>query len=284
MRSFGGIFYTLSILGNLLNQADEIYPVCYLGTDIYDEIITGLSRYKNIKFSGIKKVDQANTAVKLVYKDIENRNEFLTNRLPQIEFDHFQQVAPVDIWLVNFITGFEMSLDTFRRFCNQTSGLIYVDFHSLALDINEIGKRSYRRLPNWEQWIEGVDVLQMNDAEASSLCDCDRTNRTALIQFGYRLLETGIEIVHITRGSKGSLLYYRDNNEVKAMQIPATNLDKVVDVTGCGDAFAAGFLVHYFEHHNLVEATIHANRVAGFNCTLSGTEELFKLKKVITEG
>ncbi|UCE08312.1 MAG: hypothetical protein JSW07_09940, partial [bacterium] len=54
IRSFGGIFYTLSILGNLLSKEDEIYPVCYLGFDIYDEIIKRLSQYKNIRTSGIK--------------------------------------------------------------------------------------------------------------------------------------------------------------------------------------------------------------------------------------
>jgi hypothetical protein len=68
VNSFGGIFYTVSILGNLVSEQDEIYPVCYLGEDIYDDIIERLCQYPGIRTSGIKKVAQHNTAVELIYK------------------------------------------------------------------------------------------------------------------------------------------------------------------------------------------------------------------------
>lgn len=283
IRSFGGIFYTLSILGNLLSKADEIYPVCHLGFDIYDEIIKRLSQYKNIRTSGIKKASQKNTAVRLVYKDQENRDEFLTNILPPIEFDHIQSVGQMDIWLVNFITGFEMSLETFQRFCQQQSGLILMDFHSLSLDINEEGRRILRQLPNWNQWISGVDILQMNDKEAATLTNGENLTREEFIQFGKEVIKKNIQIFHITRGSKGSLLFYRNEYKIMKMEIPAHDVDEVVDVTGCGDAFAAGFLVFYHTYKDIISATRYANTIAGINCTIRGTEELYKLKKFLSE-
>ncbi len=281
VNSFGGIFYTVSILGNLVSEQDEIYPVCHLGGDIYDDIIKRLSVYPSVRTNGIKKVAQNNTAVKLIYKTTEKRDEYLSHRLPPIHLDHILSVGEMDVWLVNFITGFEMSLETLQQFHQEASGLMLMDFHSLSLAIEKDGHRRLRQLPNWKQWIHGVDILQMNEGEAASLIAHQDISEADLIDFGSEVLENSIQIFHLTRGSNGSLLFYRENNWKRHYNISAYPVNEVVDVTGCGDAFAAGFLVHYFEHHDVVKATKHANQVAGFNCTLSGTEELYKLKKLL---
>jgi len=278
INSFGGIFYTISILGNLVSETDEVYPVCCLGEDIYDDVITRLSEYKSVKTPGIKKIAQQNTAVKLVYKTNELRHEYLSNRLPPLKLDHIQSVADMDLWLVNFITGFEMSLETFQQFRQQASGLILMDFHSLSLDINPDGRRILRKLSDWEQWIHGVDVLQMNEAEAVSLINHNNLLEHNLVDFGNRVIGNGIRICHITLGSKGSLLFLPEHNEKRHYKIPAYPVAEVVDVTGCGDAFAAGFMVHYYNSKDALSATRFANAIAGVNCTIKGTEELFKLK------
>ena len=281
INSFGGIFYTVSILGNLVSEQDEVYPVCYMGDDIYDDIIKRLSEYQSVKTTGIKKIDQNNTAVKLVYKAAEKRDEYLSNRMPSLNLDHILGLGEMDIWLVNFITGFEMSLETFQQFRQQASGLIFMDFHSLSLDINDAGLRILRKLPNWEQWIHGVDVLQMNEAEAVSLIDRNNLSENNLIDFGNRVVGNDIKICHITLGSKGSMLFFKEDDQIRNKKIPAYSVEEVIDVTGCGDAFAAGFLVHYFNHNDVLAATQYANAIAGVNCTIRGTEELFKLKEFL---
>ena len=282
INSFGGIFYTISILGNLVSAKDEVYPVCYLGKDIYDDVTKRLSEYKSVKLRGIKKIAQKNTSVKLVYKTTEQRDEFLSNRLPSLNFDHIQSIADIDLWLVNFITGFEMSFETFQQFRQQMSGLILMDFHSLSLDITPDGRRILRKLPDWEQWIHSVDVLQMNEAEAFSLINHNNLSEHNLVDFGNRVIGNNIRICHITLGSKGSLLFLKENNKKRNYKIPAYQVDEVVDVTGCGDAFSAGFMVHYYKHKDALAATRFANAIAGVNCTIKGTEELFKLKKFLS--
>lgn len=277
IHSFGGIFYTLSILGNLAAKDDQIFPVCFLGEDIYDEVLSRLSRYRNVHFAGLKKIAQNNTAVRLVYKNAAERNEFLSNRFPPLQLADIETIGSMDVWLVNFITGFELSLGTFRQFCDQASGLIVMDFHSLSLDIDANGLRVFRKLPNWEEWIHGVDVLQMNEAEAALLSDCPSPSQARLIQFGTEVIDKNIQIFHLTRGANGSMLFYRNRDEIERYDIPPRQLDRVVDVTGCGDAFAAGFIQHYFHSKDVVAATHYANSIAGINCTIRGTEELFKL-------
>lgn len=283
VNSFGGIFYTVSILGNLVSEHDEVYPVCHMGEDIYDDIIKRLSEYKSVKTSGIKKIAQKNTAVKLVYKGTEKRNEYLSNRMPPLDLNHILSVGKMDAWLVNFITGFEMSIETFQQFREQKQGLIHMDFHSLSLDINPDGLRILRKLPEWEQWIHGVEILQMNEVEAISLINHKNLSEANLVDFGNRVIGNNIKIIHITLGSKGSLLFYKKGIEKQHQKIPAYPVDEVVDVTGCGDAFAAGFIVHHHNHNNILSATQYANSIAGVNCTIRGTEELFKLKKFLIE-
>ena len=283
INSYGGIFYTLSILGNLLKESDEIYPVCYLGEDVYDEVLHRLSQYSNIRSSGIKAIAQNNTAVKLVYKNAEHRHEFLSNRFPPLQLEDISKIGPMDIWLVNFITGFELSLETFQQFCSQATGLILMDYHSLSLDIEANGLRVLRRLSDWQEWIRGVDVLQMNEAEAASLCNNNSSSKQKLIQFGNEVVNEKIKIFHITRGSSGSMLFYKNGCDILNFEIPPHQVDNVIDVTGCGDAFAAGFLKHYFYSRDIVTATHYANSIAGINCTIRGTEELYKLKQFLTE-
>lgn len=279
--SFGGIFYSVSILSNLISAGDEIYPVCYLGNDIYDSIMQRLAELPCVKEDGIRKIDQPNTAVTLIYHTTEQRLEYLSNPLPPIELDHIRAIGLMDVWLVNFITGFEMSLACFRQFRSQVSGLVYMDYHSLSLDIRPDGLRVLRYRPDWRQWVSGVDVVQMNEAEAASVLNVSAASDSQLSYLGGQILELGVKVCHITRGSNGSFLFVKKETEREFHQVPAMPLKTVVDVTGCGDAFAAGFLVHYWNRGDALEAARHANRVAGLNCTFSGTEQLPKLKTML---
>ena len=39
--------------------------------------------------------------------------------MPPLDLDHILSVGKMDAWLVNFITGFEMSIETFQQFREQ---------------------------------------------------------------------------------------------------------------------------------------------------------------------
>lgn len=283
LNSFGGIFYTVSMLAQLLSDEDEIYPICFLGADIYDSLIARLSAFKNIRLTGIRKIDQPNTAVTLIYRNAEQRNEILANPLPPLQPDMLASVEGMDVWLLNFITGFEMTLETCQRFCRKQTALIYMDFHSLSLAMDDRGLRQLSYRPDWSDWIHGVDILQMNEAEAATLRNQRHLTQAQLMELGEEIVAQHVPILHITRGSKGSLLVYRDEGCISSHEIPAVPIDPVIDVTGCGDAFAAGFLVHYWQSRRLIAATEFANRVAAINCTIRGTEELWKLKSSIIQ-
>ncbi|MGE5510665.1 MAG: adenosine kinase [Bacteroidota bacterium] len=77
-----------------------------------------------------------------------------------------------------------------------------------------------------------VDILFANESEITSLYQTSSFNDAA------RQARAAGKLVVLTRSEKGSLIYSGD----KAITVPAERVKTVVDATGAGDLYAAGFL------------------------------------------
>jgi sugar/nucleoside kinase (ribokinase family) len=80
--------------------------------------------------------------------------------------------------------------------------------------------------------LEHVDVLLPNDDQAMKLTGTDD-----VVDAARALLEHGVGLVAVTCGAVGSVLVDRG----EPTRVPAFETE-VVDTTGCGDAYTAGFL------------------------------------------
>ncbi len=78
-----------------------------------------------------------------------------------------------------------------------------------------------------------IDILKVNEHEAEVL-----TGLTDLHEAAKKLAEWGVKEVILTLGSMGSKIYA----EGKFYDIPAYAPREVVDATGCGDTYMAGYL------------------------------------------
>jgi len=95
-----------------------------------------------------------------------------------------------DAVIFNLITGTDVDLNGLRKFRQSTNALIYLDFHSRALGINENGQRFYQRPGDWQEWVELVDVLQLNEMEARTLAGYSvEQPKEILIEFGKQVLQ-----------------------------------------------------------------------------------------------
>ncbi|MCH8237738.1 MAG: adenosine kinase [Proteobacteria bacterium] len=77
-----------------------------------------------------------------------------------------------------------------------------------------------------------VDILFANEEEITSLYQADTFDESLQAVRGH------CEIAALTRGEKGSVIVSNDEIHI----VDAQPADKVVDTTGAGDAYAAGFL------------------------------------------
>lgn len=101
-----------------------------------------------------------------------------------------------------------------------------------------------------------VHYFLPNDDQLRALTGCDD-----LADGARKLIDAGVGTVAVTRGAQGALLVSADEKH----EVPALSVD-VVDTTGCGDAFSAGFLVGLLSGRSVVDAarlgTAAASQVA----------------------
>lgn len=281
-ESIGGIFFTVSYLANLLDASAEIFPVCFVGEDFYDEVVEQLSVYKNVRLEGMKRLPRKNTQVTLIYTSPQEREEITTEPMPPLGFEELAILKDADAIEINLITGADVDLPSVKRFRQESDTPIYLDFHSHALGISEEGKRYYLRPKDWKEWIKIADILQVNEMEASTLAGYPTVlPNKILIDFGKEVLKIQPAICHITLGEKGSYGFFNINGRVQMKRFRAEELDSVVDMIGCGDAFAAGYLVKYLSTKDVIQATKFANKVAGINCTFVGSSGIKEIQRLI---
>jgi adenosine kinase len=89
------------------------------------------------------------------------------------------------------------------------------------------------------QGIEGAHALFVNDYEFSLVQKATQMSQEEILSH--------LDILTVTSGEKGADIYTRD----EAIHIPVFLPEKIVDPTGVGDAFRAGFLVGFGRGWNL---------------------------------
>ena len=123
-----------------------------------------------------------------------------------------------------------------------------------------------------------IDYFTPNETEAGFYVNHKVENEEDAKKASQQLLQRGIINVIITLGDKGA--YFANNKE--SFHIKAMNLgEKVIDTTGAGDAFNAGFAVALTEEKNIKDSIKFANITAGLSTTKIGTAKSMPLRSEI---
>jgi ribokinase len=118
--------------------------------------------------------------------------------------------------------------------------------------------------------LKNVDQILLNHEEIEELTGENRLDYAAKA-----LLKTGPKIVVVKRGADGVFSMTSDSK----FSVPAYSV-KVVDTTGAGDAFSAGFITAQLEGKNLKESVKFANATANLKITKLGARALPTRKAV----
>ena len=106
-----------------------------------------------------------------------------------------------------------------------------------------------------------VHILKANEFEMERLTGLSDVRESAQILFDW-----GVKEVVITLGSKGSLIYNGDT----FYDIPAFYPRSIVDATGCGDTYMAGYLYQRIKGAGFQEAGEFGAAMASIKIGLSG--------------
>ena len=119
----------------------------------------------------------------------------------------------------------------------------------------------------------GVDILFANEEELKRLYETDDFNAAVQKQRG------ACEIAVVTRSEKGAVVITEDD----VVSVAADSVSEVVDTTGAGDLFAAGFLAGMQQGRSLEEAARLGTIAAGEVISHYGARPLADLKAVARE-
>lgn len=289
IHSYGGILYSILAMAVFCRADDEIYPIMNIGEDEYSNVMNLLKPYKNIYTDGISKVDFPTRKVFLDYGLMNNnqKDRFETSSHPThpVEYSAIEKFLPgTDGILINMISGIDISLDTLKKVRENFPGFMHIDIHNIVMRTNPDGTREHVNANEWLDWCTNTDTVQMNETEMSYLSSEKMKEYKAAEEI---LITSGknVKAVMITRGLHGVSCYTKKEKsfggesytDLEKKDLTAIENPDFRDSTGCGDVFASGFVYSFTRTGDINKSLHFANRMASYNTSLDGIDQLYKL-------
>lgn len=216
-REFGGcagnIAYNLKLLGG------EPVPMATVGQDFapYREHFQDCG----ITLAQVKEIEGLFTAQAFITTDLDDNQitAFHPGAMMRSYENHVRDVAGVKFGIVG-PDGYEAMLQNSREFAECGIPFIFDPGQAMPLFNGD----------ELKQMIEQATYVTVNDYESSLL-----EERTGL---STRAIAERVEAYIITRGGKGSEVHTSKGE----LMVPAASPIRVVDPTGCGDAYRAGLI------------------------------------------
>jgi hypothetical protein len=278
IQSLGGIFYTVSALSELGGNQIELYPVSFIGNDLTNPFESGIDKNRNINSSGLYLLDQKNHKVILEYKSPEERVEQALLNFPALEWKQIKPFLSMDFYLVNLITGWDISLKAYHKLSRKKYDRMCLDIHFLVMGIDDMGRRFPQCPEDIKPWLQGSRFIQMNQREFEIITD----NSMHYLAF-YEQHFKKDQVLIITLGRQGARIIYRKEKKIRHRQISGFTINNIADTTGCGDVFGAAFVWEYLSTGDINLALEFANKAGAANCLLKGSDEMDLLPLKIEE-
>jgi len=268
----GGIFYTVVSFLSQLQQDDKVY-LCssidkeneILFKDVYDRVEKKFLVYA-------ASIPQVELVVDIAGERKETYSLIAQNLdIPTSKLEHFDGI------LVNMISGYDLSLTQLKLLRNNYGGLIYFDVHTMSRGVDKNLNRIFRRIENFDEWAECIDILQTNESELLTLSDQKVEDRIV-----DELLSLGIKQIIVTKAERGATVFFRENESIKKIHKDALQV-KVANKVGCGDVFGAIYFFNYIKNKDVLLALEQANLFAGVATTYSEAKDFLNLKRDANE-
>lgn len=271
---YGGVLYNVAAFSGLLRPPESVLPVSNLGEDHCGEVLKLIESWRGVDPFGIAPIPFPTTHVTLRWRNQSDRDEVVRHLMPPIELDALRQVAGADALHINFTTGGDVALETLAEFRRTFNGLVSMDVHQRIAAFDRHGRRALTGFHDWPEWVRHVDVVQCNEQELAAMFRHPPGDDTGLARAAAAICDAGPKAVCVTLAHRGALMVHRHGMGRYVVRLEAPRVMPVVDTTGCGDSFSAGFLVGLLQHDDAVSAMALGLLTAAVNAGYKGLRPL----------
>ena len=169
-------------------------------------------------------------------------------------------LPPLDGFTAAYLSGYALINSQSRTNVLEMIQILKAKGIPLVFDPGTVG--ALRRIPNsmLQEWISMMDILLLNEEEALYISQISDLHG-ALIA-----LATKAPVVVIKRGAAGVTAI---SEQVRTVELPALDVE-VIDTTGAGDSFAAGFIASWFDEGIVEKAVENGIAQASRCCAMVG--------------
>ncbi len=281
-ESFGGILYNLVALSAAAGPEHQLVPFGRLSPEHLAHLRrTILADLPNVDLSHLYPQEAGTDSNILRYVTPTSRREHMKVVSPPLAPEEIAGAAECDAAVVNFISGHELDLHTFRRLGRLVRGPVYLDVHNLGRKRENGVPVKGHRFHGWPEWFRSVDMVQGNEWEAERFFGFHPEEEEDFRAAAALLLShPGPRIATLTLGGQGAALAWReaDGAGLRYARVPALPGLEIVDTTGCGDSFSAGFLMEYLRTGSELRSALFAATLSGLKCQCRGLEGMLELE------
>ena len=172
---------------------------------------------------------------------------------------------------IAYLEGYLWDNENAKKAMKKMVDICKADNQKIAFTLSDLFCVDRHRDSFKELITNDVDILFANEDEIKSMA------QTSIFEEGLEYAKSLNITSAITKGSSGSIII--SNGSVT--EVDAQKVDKVVDTTGAGDLFAAGFLYGYSRNKSMAECGNYASIAAAEIISHYGGRPLVKLSSLI---
>jgi fructokinase len=231
----GSVANTMSGIANLNGSASFIGKV---SSDNFGDIYKKSLKDINVDFSYIKKKEDLPTGASIILITPDSERTMCTylGISSHLSADDLDKKHIKDHELV-LLEGYLWDKGVSEKMFKHAINVAKKNKTKIAMSLSDIFCVSRHKIDFYNLLINDLDILIGNENEINEL-----TNKKSLLESINQLKELN-KLIVITRSHKGSVAI----NDGEIINCESIKVNQILDLTGAGDLFAAGFLKEYLD-------------------------------------
>ena len=253
-------FIKMSFGGDALNEAialsklgKKVQWISKVGNDAAGKKILNYATENGLDISRVKIESGLETGVNIVMVDSDGERHFLTNPRSSLRKLSAEDILPYVDDMAEIVCFASMFVSPLLDIPTTEKIFRQIKSESRILAFDATRAKNGETLDDLSPLLSCADYFFPNEAELATL-----TGEADVYKNISSLLNHGLKCAVVKCGGKGCIIA----TESAQIKIPACRVEKVIDTTGAGDCFAAGFLYALSEDWQLEDCGKFACAVA----------------------